>query len=322
MLAAGLAGQAHAAADGVPVERQMAVVRAADAELAAVAHRLATANAPLCRDLQPGAGLAIQALDQFGPTSRTAARRVFGFGTPVAVEAVVPGGPAERAGVRPGDGLLAVNGAALPTVPAAQTSSATRDRALELLAAPPPAAPLRLDLMRDGVRRTVTLQPRPACRAAFELNITQGLAASSDGRVVQLGGALFDRFGPDGIAVVAAHELAHVVLRHRARLEAAGVRWGLLAEWGRNARLFRRTEGEADLLGLHLLRNAGYDPRIAVAFWRGPGAAVGGGLFRARTHDAPAARADALAAELARLPANAPVPYLPPILAERDRPLR
>ncbi len=41
------------------------------------------------------------------------------------------------------------------------------------------------------------------------------------------------------IAVVVAHELAHNILHHRARLDAAGVSRGLVAEFGRNARLTR-----------------------------------------------------------------------------------
>ena len=73
---------------------------------------------------------------------------------------------------------------------------------------------------------------------------------------------------------------------------------------------------------MYLLRNAGYDPRIAVRFWREHGGDVDGGLFRSRTHPSSAARAKALEAEIARIPANAPRPYVPPIIATADQPLQ
>ncbi|MDP6538084.1 MAG: M48 family metallopeptidase [Planctomycetota bacterium] len=96
-----------------------------------------------------------------------------------------------------------------------------------------------------------------------------------------------------GLAVVMAHEISHALLRHgtqRASREtaAAGLiaiftdepeeaqRAGVLGSlllmmpWGRTE------ESEADLLGLRIMANAGYDPREAVRFW-GRMAAGGGG---------------------------------------------
>src|SRR3546814_17247433 len=55
-------------------------------------------------------------------------------------------------------------------------------------------------------------------------------------------------FSPDDaeLAAAIAHELAHNILRHRARLDAAGVDRGLAKQFGRNARMFKQTEIEAD----------------------------------------------------------------------------
>ena len=86
--------------------------------------------------------------------------------------------------------------------------------------------------------------------------------------------------------------------------------------------LVRQTETEADLLGMHLLRNAGYDPQLAVTFWRDHGGDVDGGLFRSRTHPSSKARAQAIADEIARIPAGSGRPYSPPLLASRDQPLQ
>lgn len=296
-------------------------LRSVDLRLATIAYRLTTANAPLCRDLAPTPGWALHALGQYDPARRADARTVFGFPAPVAVEAVVPGSEAARAGIAANDGLVAVNGKPVDGAPGAGTSSKARDAAAALIAGQP-AGPLRLTLRRDGAERTVTLRPPQGCRSQFEVLVVPKLEASADGSIVQIGSRFFEKYDDEAIAVVVAHELAHNILRHRARLDAAKVDRGLLAEFGRNGRLFRRTEDEADLLGLHLLRNAGYDPRAAVRFWREHGGDVDGGLFRSRTHGSSRARADALEAELARLPADAPRPYAPPLLATRDEPLR
>lgn len=298
-------------------------VRAVDMRMAAIAYRLTTANARLCDRLAPTPGIVVHALGQYDPAMRGAARMVFGFAAPIAIEGVVPGSAAARAGVAADDALLAVDGkpvgAADPGNVAADSNA--RDAAVTLIADQPVAAPLRLSLLSNGKRREVTVPAMPGCRSAFEVLIGPGMTASSDGRIVQIGVRFFERYGDDDVAVVVAHELAHTVLRHRARLDAAGVKGGMLAELGRNGRLNRRIEEEADLLGMYLLRNAGYDPSRAVRFWRAHGGDVDGGLFRSRTHPSSSARAAAIAAEIARIPANAPKIYVPPIIATRDAPL-
>lgn len=297
-------------------------LRAVDQRLAAIAYRLTTANAALCRDRQPVIGATLHAIDQYPPRNRDV-RAAFGFPTPVAVELVVPGGPAAIAGVRQDDGLVAIAGRDVPAPTATdEITSATRDAAQALLASQPLDAPLALTVARGTVRTIVSVTPRPGCRVEFEVMAGNTLGASSDGKTVQVGGRLLERYGDDQVAVVVAHELAHAVLRHRARLEAAGASWGVLRQLGKDAGMFRRTETEADLLGAHLLRNAGYDPRLAVRFWREEGSKIDGGIFRSPTHPSARARAAAIEAELATIPADAPVPYVPPLLSARDAPLK
>lgn len=300
-----------------------AALRTADARMAGIAYRLTTANAALCRDLVPVPGWAIHSLGQYDPALRDAARASFGFEAPIAVEAVVAGTPAARGGISANDSLVAVNGTALAAAAPGPTAASTaRDAAVALVARQPAAAPLRVELLRGGKRREVTVAPSPGCPGTFEILLGPAMDASADGSIVQIGVRFFERYTDDQVAVVVAHELAHNILRHRVRLDAAKVSRGLLSEIGRNGRLFRRTETEADLLGMHLLRNAGYDPSSAVAFWRDHGGDIDGGVFRSRTHPASSARAQAIRDEIARIPADAPTPYLPPLLATRDAPLR
>lgn len=295
---------------------------AADLRLAAIGFRLATANVALCTERAPAPGLAIHALSEYDAPVRPAARAKFGFALPIAVEGVVAGSPAAKAGVLPDDALIAVDGAAFPAhVAAGPATGADRDAALALIENGPADAPLTLTLLRNGVRRDVTVPASPGCRSRFMVVIARTMEASADGTTVAIGTWFFERYADEQVAVVVAHELAHNILRHRARLDAAGVKGGMLSELGRSARLYRLTENEADLLGLHLLRNAGYDPQAAVRFWREHGGDVDGGLFRSRTHPSSDARAKAIEAAIAALPADAPTPYLPPMLGTRESPL-
>lgn len=299
-----------------------AALREVDGRMAGIAYRLTTANAALCRQLAPTPGWALHGIGQYDPALRDAARKAFGFEAPIAVEAVVPGSPAAAAGVRSGDSIVSVDGKVLGEAGADKgTSSAGRDAAVETIAALPADRPLQAVLLRDGHQRTVRIAASPGCRSAFEVLLGPGMKASADGRIVQIGVRFFERYSDDEIAVVVAHELSHNILRHAARLDAAGVKRGLLAEVGRNGRLFRLTEDQADALGMHLMRNAGYDPQVAVRFWREHGGDVDGGLFRSRTHPSSAARAKAIEAEIARIPAGAARPYVPPLVAEAERPL-
>lgn len=292
-------------------------LRAADTRLAAIGHRLATANVSLCDRVQPATGVVVHALGQYGAVGREAARQAFGFDTPVAIEAVVPAAPADRAGVRPDEGLTAVDGVVLD---GGGEGTVDRDQALDLLERGDSDAPMRLTLRQRDVTRTVKVTPVPACRARFELLLGRGAFAGSDGRVVHLGERFFERYRDEEIAVVVAHELAHVILRHPDRLTAAKVDRGMLRELGRNGRLFRRTEGEADELGVHLLANAGYDPLSAARFWRERGGDLDAGVFRARTHPSSRARAKAIEAIAASIPAR-PKPTRPALLFSRDEPL-
>jgi hypothetical protein len=297
-------------------------LRAVDQRMAAIAYRLTTANAPLCRGLVPVPGWAIHSLGQYDPSLRDQARKSFGFDAPIAVEAVVGNAPAARAGVLGNDSIVAVNGQTLEGAPGAKASSSARDAASALIARQNTKSPLRVDLLRGGAKRSVAIEAVAGCPGSFEVLLGPGMDASADGSTVQIAVRFFERYTDDQVAVVVAHELAHNILRHRVRLDAAKVSRGLLAEVGRNGRLFRQTETEADLLGMHLLRNAGYDPQLAVTFWRDHGGDVDGGLFRSRTHPSSKARAQAIADEIARIPAGLGRPYSPPLLASRDQPLQ
>ncbi|MES2422592.1 MAG: M48 family metallopeptidase [Pseudomonadota bacterium] len=299
-------------------------LRAADLRLATIAYRLTTANARLCDRQQPQIGMPIHALTQYGPAARKTAAAAFGFEATIGVEAVVAKAPADQAGVRANDSIVTINDVEQPGLPgaAAAEGAAGRDAAEAVIAGSPIGQPLRLAVLREGRRLPIVVQPVTGCRSRFEILLGSGLDASADGSIVQIGERFFDAYTDEEIAVVVAHELAHNILRHRDRLDAAKINRGLLAELGRNGRLIRETEDQADLLGIYLLANAGYDPMSAPKFWRQKGGTIDGGLFRSRTHASSKARAEVLEVAAREIAATPTRPIIPPVVATRDVPLR
>lgn len=300
------------------------LLRKADLRVAATGYRLATANAAICPDRQPGLGLQLHSLRQYRSEARNAARVAFGFTTGVAVETVVPGSTAAIAGIRDGDSLTSINGEdARVLLPAATASPATdeRDRIEARLERLPAEAPLTLGVERAGQARTITIRPVPACRSAFEVLLEAGKETAADGAIVQIDAGLLDRMDDEQLAAVMAHELSHNILRHRARLEAAGAHWGMLATFGRNVRLMRQAETEADRLSVYLLANAGYDPLAPGRFWRGPGRRLDPGILRNPAYASWSKRAEMLDAEAARVPARLALPYRPPLIDMATTPM-
>lgn len=296
-------------------------LRAADARLAAILYRLTTANVALCRDREPELGLQIHSLAQYQPSARGAARSAFGFTAPAAVELVVPEGPAARAGVRADAALLAIDRTPIdiPDPGATPASTTARDALFTRLAARDSAAPVRLTLREGTATREVAITPVPACRALAEVTFERDSYALESG-VIAISAGSIERFDADGLAVVMAHELAHLILKTQARLAAAGVKSGaFVGELGRNARLRKQGELEADRLAVALLYNAGYPPDLAERFHRGPGKALDYGLFRDRGTPARSERIKASEEEAAKIAPGAARPVMPAILAARDQ---
>jgi len=266
-----------------------------DTRLAVIAERMMAGNAALCTQTMPITGLTLHSADQYG---EEAARTLFPSGS-VAAALVLPGSPAERAGLRAGDMLVAIAGHDLSELTAPEDGH-LREAAFALLASQAPGERLHITARRGDEITSAALTAPPGCRALVEVVTGKGVMGRSDGRVIQISLTLIAMLDDDGLAVIFAHELAHVVLHHRSRLEAAGVRKGLLGEFGRSLRLNRQVEQEADLMSAHLLANAGYSPAIAPYFWRSPvGERAGGGLLRSRVYPSPEARGDRIAEEIA-----------------------
>lgn len=298
-----------------PDEAYLAL-QAEDMRLAMIAEKMLAANVPLCRRTMPLTGMIVHTRDQYSePPSGW-----FNNGG-VEVLAVLPGSPSALAGLRPNDALLAIDGVAVaPAVTVDQVPG--RDLVFDQLASAPSDAPFSLTYQRDGQSLQVTLDAPEGCYGLVEVLAENGQRARSDGRVIQISYGMTSMLDDDQLAAVFAHELAHSVLEHRRRLETAGVEGGLLGEFGRNRRLARQVEVEADLLSVHLLANAGFDPRIAPQLWNAEaGKRLDGGFFRAGRYPSRKTRAEMMEQEIAdNLHESSGISMAEHLLSQRDLP--
>jgi len=254
-----------------------------EARVAAIGFRLTTANAAWCTAQQPQFGWIWGDPRLYDESRRPAALAAYAApdaDTPY-LAAVAPDSPAARADLHRGTPVFAIDG--IPVPPADDADPFARIAVLETQ-----AAALRVDApaaltIADG--RHAAVVPVAGCVSDFRVEAADRPAGGADGRLVRISAGLASFATDDAeLAAAVAHELAHNILRHPARLDAAGVDRGLFKELGRSARLFRQTEAEADRLSVWLLAGAGYDPEAAARFWRKFGGRKGRPLFPALTH--------------------------------------
>lgn len=272
VLASCLAGLSTAAGSTVPLGNQQSSpssLRPEDLRVAAVVHRIATSGLPFCTPTHPLTGLALHQLAEYAPRDRAAAQAQFGLLRGPGIVAVVPGSPAARIGLAAGDVLLTANGVPFP--PAAEIASERdakkRRKRMEEVEAHIEhlllQGPVRLEVWRNGETLGFTLQPILGCEARGRLARSSQANAFADGRYAIMTTRMLNFLrNDDELAVVMAHEIAHNLLRHRARLDQQkhGFFGGIAQE--------RATEQEADRLGIKLLWAAGYDLSAIMPFWR------------------------------------------------------
>ncbi|SEH19501.1 hypothetical protein SAMN05428974_3494 [Sphingopyxis sp. YR583] len=316
ILAALLTSMTAPVVAAAPAEQSpYAALAAIEARVATIGFRLTTANADWCPVRQPQFGWIWGDPRLYTADQRAEALAAYGAGDGVHafIAALAPHSPAASAGMRVGTSITGIAGAPVPDGagdhPFARITAIEGDMA---------ARPLDTAIaLHVGAGHIVHVTPVAGCVSDFRVEANEKPGAVADGRMVLVNQGLADFAADDEeLAAAIAHELAHNILRHRARLDAAGVDRGLGKQFGRNARLFKQTEIEADRLSVWLLAGAGYDPASAARFWTRFGQRKGRPLFQAGTHPPWRERVAILEAEAAAVAAARATgrPLRPPLI--------
>ncbi len=268
------------AALAVPGESEIDAYRALiqqDIRLATTGYRLAFANSAFCENKERNPGWVIHDVAQY--SNMELAFAAFAFEAPVAIAAVVPSGPAARAGIASGDGLIAIADESLdwsdeaegqPTYRRVMAVKALANRSLSA------SGKLPVVLSRKHQNIVKTIEPPLVCASDFQVDTNNKLDAGANGSIVRVTSAMVSYVADDDeLAAVVAHEMAHNLLGHRQKL--SGVKRG-------KAKAILGTEIEADRLSVWLMANAGYDPLAALRFWERYGKQYGLGIFTEGTH--------------------------------------
>ena len=296
-----------------------------DQRLHKIGFRLTTANAAYCEDTKLRSGLLLHDIAQYG--DKAAAKAVHRFETPISIH-VVAGINGQS--IRPGDGLLSINGMDLSELSIddpelrkeepqyRRLSAANRLIDTELLNRINyrNSASLAI-LVRDNEKLSRQISPSSSCVSQFEIRPDKDRQASADGHMVTITSSLASyTSNDDELAAIAAHELAHNLLKHTERLNAQKVNRGFFGQFGKSAGRIKGTEIEADRLSVWLMVNAGYDPQAAIRFWTRYGKEHGKGIFSASTHYRWKKRVQLFEEELAKMKTMEPVEgkYAPPLL--------
>ena len=248
-----------------------------DLRLATVGYRLAKGSASFCTRKSRNPGWVVHDKSQYPDPD--IAQSAFGFRSAVAVSAVVPGSTAEAIGLKPGDGIIAVNDLTVSGLSFAKNkrASARLETVQNILSDAFDASdPVKITLETANGRKQFALNPAAICASRFWLDTSSRLDAGADGVSVRVTEGLLDftEKNDSELAAIVAHEMSHNLLGHRQRLATSG----------KSNKEILATEIEADRLSVWLMANAGYDTAAALRFAERYGRKSGLGIFSAGTH--------------------------------------
>ncbi len=197
------------------------------------------------------------------------------------VASVAPGSPADRAGVRAGDEVLALDGVSAETIIARRPAgTVVADALLDEIARTAPDKAVVFDLRRAGAVLQFSVVPVRHCAVRLVLFTDRSIEAHSDTRNVAIStGMLAFARTDDELALAAGHEIAHVINGDRR---------------GAPAKVRRGMEDAADALGLRLMECAGYARATGITLFERLGSRDWLGFLRARTHRSWKARTQSL----------------------------
>lgn len=236
---------------------RIAALLARDARANAVAYRLMTQNLELCPHARPIAGWVLHAASLYDGDQRAAVMATGDLQSDLpGIIAVAPGSPADQAGLRAGDLILAIDGRELRpgAVRSAASYAGFGGHVATLEDRLDGGGPIMLTVRHHAEPRQITLTPVMACAYRTQVKPSPELSARADGAIAELSSAMVDYLArDDDLAIVLGHEQAHNILQHQPGGSALPQRDGGLPRGSRSG-----IEAQADRLGLFLAARAGY----------------------------------------------------------------
>lgn len=219
--------------------------RTLNTRLENVAAPLLLANAGLCPRTRREPGFTVHTVQDYPEELRVVAKALLPVSDRLSLRTVREGGPADLAGLRPGDEVVKISTFYLPS---GQTAKAMY-RALARTAFD--VETVTVSVRRGGTRIDVALSPETICDYPVNVFFSENINGHTDGDEVWITSQLL-RTVPDdsNLALIVAHEMSHAIDGHMNRTPSKAL------------------ELAADRMGLILMDRAGFDIDRAIAYWQ------------------------------------------------------
>jgi Zn-dependent protease with chaperone function len=214
-----------------------------------IVRRITAANIAACPAKRGDFGFTSVSPNPDAPaTVRAAWTEGLGLGDGSTVVAIHGSGPAEAAGLRVGDNIVAVNGVEWSLAPERRKAFAG---ALDAR-----SGEKRLTVRRAKADVMINMTPQEICTADVVLRTRDDVYAAANGSTIIVDGGM-ERLlkSDDELALIIAHEAAHIFLGHTGADRAKEFK---------NAVVRKQMEQEADALGVRLMLKAGFSPEASV----------------------------------------------------------
>ncbi len=224
-------------------------------------------NSILCGKIRPGIGVKTHYIRSYDKTLKDASMRVLGAQEQPSILHVIPGSPADKAGLRAGDILLNSEG---------QPAREVDEKFWQQLEA---NDEINLNIMRGGQIQSVPITADEICRYNVRLRSSIAINAYADGRNITVTSGMMNfAANDDELAMIVGHELAHNSMGHIRKI------LGNRILSGNATRFTRGFESEADYVGLYYQVRAGYSPDEVENFWRRLSVVSPKSVARAKSH--------------------------------------